>query len=233
MNSCGSNGSACGPRCGCVAGRALDIPTPGDYVVTEIGRESIIVVRQADGGVRAFYNVCQHRGNRLRPAAAVPPGSAHRSSVPTITGNTTSTVRTGASPTSTPSRKARRQHGLREVKCDEWGSFVWFSMNPEAEPLAEFLRPDPGAPRSVSLRAHGADPRHHGRMGLQLEDLRRCLQRELPRAGHPSAAAVVPARSRHPDRLLRAPQPLPHSVRHALAARAQAAGDPRADQERS
>src|SRR5580693_3392335 len=49
-----------------VAGRSLDMAKPGDYIATEIGPESIIVVRQADGTVRGFYNVCQHRGNRLR-----------------------------------------------------------------------------------------------------------------------------------------------------------------------
>ncbi|MCC5862305.1 MAG: Rieske (2Fe-2S) protein, partial [Gammaproteobacteria bacterium] len=46
--------------------REDDIPEPGDYACTEIGRESVLIVRQPDGGVRAFYNVCQHRGNRLR-----------------------------------------------------------------------------------------------------------------------------------------------------------------------
>ncbi|NIN10951.1 MAG: Rieske 2Fe-2S domain-containing protein, partial [Xanthomonadales bacterium] len=30
-----------------------------------IGRESILMVRQSDGSVRAFHNVCPHRGNRL------------------------------------------------------------------------------------------------------------------------------------------------------------------------
>src|SRR6516165_2662641 len=44
-----------------LAGRSLDMPDPGDYIVTEIGRESMLIVRQTDGGVRGFYNVCQHR----------------------------------------------------------------------------------------------------------------------------------------------------------------------------
>jgi hypothetical protein len=37
-----------------VAGRSLDMPDAGDYIATEIGLESIIVVRQADGGVRGL-----------------------------------------------------------------------------------------------------------------------------------------------------------------------------------
>ena len=50
-----------------LAGRELDMPEVGDFLVTEIGIESVLVVRQPDRTFRAFYNVCQHRGNRLRP----------------------------------------------------------------------------------------------------------------------------------------------------------------------
>jgi phenylpropionate dioxygenase-like ring-hydroxylating dioxygenase large terminal subunit len=51
-------------------------PQPGDYLATDIGPESILVVRQSDGSVRAFYNVCQHRGNRLRPCGRGSSGSS-------------------------------------------------------------------------------------------------------------------------------------------------------------
>ena len=53
------------PRVWQVAGRVDQIPEPGDYVTYEIGRDSVIAVRGLDGAVRVFYNVCQHRGNRL------------------------------------------------------------------------------------------------------------------------------------------------------------------------
>src|SRR6056297_889199 len=46
-------------------GRATDMPEPGDWQREEVGPESILMVRQADGTIKAFYNVCQHRGNRL------------------------------------------------------------------------------------------------------------------------------------------------------------------------
>lgn len=45
--------------------RADDIPEEGDFLVEDIGKESILIVRQADGAIKAFYNVCQHRGNKL------------------------------------------------------------------------------------------------------------------------------------------------------------------------
>jgi Rieske 2Fe-2S family protein len=46
-------------------GRADTIPNPGDYQVVTAGRESIIVVRNKDGILQAFLNVCRHRGARL------------------------------------------------------------------------------------------------------------------------------------------------------------------------
>ena len=48
-----------------IAAVETDIPRPGDYSVFRLLSEEILVVRQEDGGVRAFYNVCSHRGNRI------------------------------------------------------------------------------------------------------------------------------------------------------------------------
>ena len=47
------------------AGRTDQIPAAGDYFVREVARESIIVTREAAGSVRAFFNVCRHRGTRI------------------------------------------------------------------------------------------------------------------------------------------------------------------------
>lgn len=53
------------PRVWTVAGFASDIPKPGDYFKFDLGRESFIVVRSPSGAIKAFYNVCPHRGNAL------------------------------------------------------------------------------------------------------------------------------------------------------------------------
>lgn len=48
------------------AGHACEIPKPGDWFTHEIGAtESVIVARGADRKIRAFYNVCRHRGSRI------------------------------------------------------------------------------------------------------------------------------------------------------------------------
>jgi glycine betaine catabolism A len=46
-------------------GREDDVPKAGDAVLREVAGESLIVVRGDDGIIRAFYNVCRHRGTRL------------------------------------------------------------------------------------------------------------------------------------------------------------------------
>ena len=47
------------------AGRADQIPTPGDYFLREVAGESIIITRDESRGLRAFFNVCRHRGTRI------------------------------------------------------------------------------------------------------------------------------------------------------------------------
>ena len=42
-----------------------DVPEPGDVMTLEIGKASILIVRGDDMEVRAFHNVCRHRGARI------------------------------------------------------------------------------------------------------------------------------------------------------------------------
>lgn len=51
-------------------GRAGSLAEPGAYLLAEIAGESIIVLRDQSGTLRAFYNVCRHRGTRLCEAAS-------------------------------------------------------------------------------------------------------------------------------------------------------------------
>ncbi|MBU6212313.1 MAG: aromatic ring-hydroxylating dioxygenase subunit alpha [Gammaproteobacteria bacterium] len=124
-----------------LGGLEADIPEPGDYIATEIGRESILLVRQIDGSVRAFFNVCLHRGNRLRPSGI--------SSAETfkcqyhhweygIDGRFVRIPDLDTFPQGAPPCR-----GLRGLPCDTWGGFVWFSLDPNVEPLRTFLDPIP------------------------------------------------------------------------------------------
>ncbi len=116
-----------------------DLREPGDFIATEIGRESVLIVRQADGGVRAFYNVCMHRGNRLRPPGA---GSADSFKCQyhhweyALDGSFKRIPDLDTFPQGAPPCR-----GLKELPCAAWGGFVWFSLDPNVAPLEEFLDP--------------------------------------------------------------------------------------------
>lgn len=47
------------------AASAAELPKPGAYVTLTVGQYPVVIVRGADGEVRAFHNVCRHRGQRL------------------------------------------------------------------------------------------------------------------------------------------------------------------------
>jgi phenylpropionate dioxygenase-like ring-hydroxylating dioxygenase large terminal subunit len=47
------------------AAHASSLPRPGDFVVVDLGSESVIIVRNVDGEIRALVNVCRHRGSRV------------------------------------------------------------------------------------------------------------------------------------------------------------------------
>lgn len=47
------------------AGHTCEIPGPGDYFLLSVGDEELVVLRDKEGGVRAHFNVCRHRGSRI------------------------------------------------------------------------------------------------------------------------------------------------------------------------
>jgi phenylpropionate dioxygenase-like ring-hydroxylating dioxygenase large terminal subunit len=120
--------------------RADDVPEPGDFLVEEIGPESILVVRQEDGAIRAFYNVCQHRGNRLVMGAE---GSlaaftcAYHGWRWALDGTCVRVQDEEDFPAGSPcGRKV-----LAPVHCEVFASFVWINMSDDPEPLKDYLGP--------------------------------------------------------------------------------------------
>lgn len=71
-------------REGFCVGRQEDVPRPGDHRVIDVCGQSIILVRNPEAVLRAFYNVCRHRGARLcspTDATDTPPGLAVKGGV--------------------------------------------------------------------------------------------------------------------------------------------------------
>jgi len=52
-----------------LVGHQSQLPDAGDFFVATVAEESLIVVRDQQGQIRAFYNVCRHRGSRLKEEA--------------------------------------------------------------------------------------------------------------------------------------------------------------------
>ncbi len=121
-----------------LAGRESDIPEPGDYFTFEIGPESVLVVRQPDGSIGARYNVCKHRGNRLRE-----PGRGHVLEFQclfhgwryALDGSLVEAFDPECFPQGLPAEKL----GLTPVRCDTWAGFVFVSLDPAAERLRDYL----------------------------------------------------------------------------------------------
>ena len=121
-----------------MAGFESDLAEPGDYFTVEIGPESVLVVRQDDGGIHAFHNVCMHRGNRLRE-----PGQG-RAKLFECGYHAWRYGRDGVliepqDEHTFPQGCPRERLSLRPVRCELWGGFVWLNLEPDAEPLVEFL----------------------------------------------------------------------------------------------
>ena len=115
-----------------------DVANPGDYVVFNIGNESILVSRTDDGELAAFYNVCQHRGMRL----ACEPRGCVKSFVCPYHGWS---YRPDGRLVVVPDNERfaggvdRAERSLKPVRVDGFAGMVWVCMDPAATTLREYL----------------------------------------------------------------------------------------------
>ena len=125
-----------------VAGRTAELEEPGDYVVHDFMKESVICVRQDDGSIRAFYNACGHRGQRLAwNAASVTEG--FQCPYHGWLWGKDGVLRAAQDPQDFPQGNPCGKLRLKELRCDIWGGMVWYTMDPDAPSLADYLAPIP------------------------------------------------------------------------------------------
>jgi phenylpropionate dioxygenase-like ring-hydroxylating dioxygenase large terminal subunit len=124
-----------------VAGRTVELAEPGDYVVHNFLHESVLCVRQSDGSIRAFYNVCGHRGQRLvaNSSSTKQFNCPYHGWVWGLDGVLKYCQDASDFPQGNPTGKRR----LKELRCDTWGGFVWYTMAEKGPSLKEFLHPMP------------------------------------------------------------------------------------------
>ena len=121
-----------------MAGRESDIPNAGDYFTFEIGPESLLIVRQHDGSLAARFNVCMHRGNRLRE-----PGRGHADKFSCIFHGweygIDGRLEKALDEECFPQGVSRDALSLQPVRCDTWAGFVFVCLDPNAESLQDYL----------------------------------------------------------------------------------------------
>jgi choline monooxygenase len=117
---------------------SADLAATGDYVVWDQLEQSVAIVRQADGSVSAWHNVCQHRGARLLEASGHCAGERIRCPWHGFGYDLDGVVR------AVPLRNSfdeERLAGMRapRVRSAEWGGWVWLTLSPATPELTDYL----------------------------------------------------------------------------------------------
>lgn len=154
------------PRVWQVACRAEEISNVGDFVTYEAADQSILVVRAAPDVIRAFHNVCPHRGNQLATKGS---GSVTKFYCSfhgwqfDLHGRNVHVK--DQSDWAGCADMRPEDLGLSEVRVGEWGGFVFINMSPDADPLEEFLAPVPDYLDCIELDRM----RYRRRVSVQLQ----------------------------------------------------------------
>lgn len=129
------------PRVWQMACRLEEIPDAGDFAEYEILDQSVVVVRQPDGSVKAFQNACRHRGVRVVQGRG------------TCTTGFTCPFHgwcygTDGANTAVTRRRAFSEHNSRPgdldltpVRCETWGGCAWINLDDGAPPLRRSIEP--------------------------------------------------------------------------------------------
>lgn len=134
----------------CYVGLEVEIPQPGDFKRTAVGERSVVMVRDSDGQIQVFENVCAHRGMQFcrerhgnRKEFVCP---YHQWSY-TLRGDLQGVpfrrgVRQGGKVNGgMPADFDPKQHGLTRLKVAARGGVVFASFDHEVESLEDFMGP--------------------------------------------------------------------------------------------
>lgn len=124
-----------------IAGHVSDLPEAGRFVAFDVAGERALVVRGQDGAIRAFHNICRHRGSRV---VAEEKGFCRNALVCPFHGwvyNLDGTLRGAAKPKSFPELD-KHEWGLMPIELEVWMGFVFVRFRPGPQPsVAELMAP--------------------------------------------------------------------------------------------
>jgi phenylpropionate dioxygenase-like ring-hydroxylating dioxygenase large terminal subunit len=115
------------------------VPRPGDFVTFDLGPDSIVVLRDRDGEIRAFHNVCRHRGARLLDGSGHCPGTVVCPYHGWSYGYDGRLI-------GVPAKESfpgldRATHGLKAVRCEVLLGFVFVCLAGDPAPAREQWAP--------------------------------------------------------------------------------------------
>jgi Rieske 2Fe-2S family protein len=123
-----------------LAGHVSELAGPGSYLVFDFDAESVLVLRDAAGQIRAFHNHCRHRGTRLCTDPAGTLGAAIQCPYHAWTYGLDGALRAAPNMTDVAGFD-RADYPLHPVALAEWRGFLFLNLGAEPEPFAEALRP--------------------------------------------------------------------------------------------
>ena len=118
-------------------GRLDQVVNPGDFFTTELAGEPLLIVRDAQGELRAFYNVCRHHAAAV---ATAPCGHAQSFRCPYHGWNYGLDGTLKGMPEFAGVANFRRENnGLVPIAIDTWENFIFINLAPDSSPLSSFL----------------------------------------------------------------------------------------------
>jgi Rieske 2Fe-2S family protein len=121
--------------------RSADLPDAGNFRTVQIGRESVLVTRSRDGSLRAFLNICRHRGAKL---CVEETGTVKRNfQCPYHAWTYGLDGKLVAAPNLTSMPDIDRvEYGLKTVHLREWLGYAWLSLADEPASFEQTVQQD-------------------------------------------------------------------------------------------
>jgi len=116
-----------------IACHISDVPESGNFIAFDMCGERAIVMRDMEGGIRAFHNLCRHRGARVLGEAQGTCPHVITCPFHGWTYNLDGTLRRAAVPDSLPDLDPV-EHGLKQIECEIWHGFVFLRFLPGDQP---------------------------------------------------------------------------------------------------
>lgn len=125
------------------AGRIEEVPEVGAYITYDIGPDSVILVRTSEEEIKAYHNVCSHRGRRLvdTPEGKRNAVGKRQTFVCAYHGWTYNKDGENIHIPYVEDWQGKIENcsSLKPVNMGLWGGWIWINLNPDCESLEEFL----------------------------------------------------------------------------------------------